>query len=167
MRYTEHQCEFKAWPEIAWCLVAVCPTTKETIICIVLCLRASQGGIMQFKHSGIHPLWRHQTKCWHQIYSKEHLVSLMSLVKLVLTSPLSSIPLNTCSLKQICFTDRTCLPTKPTVPGASVPVLLQGGTIAKVTALCMQASLVNKHFLSWQQRLIKINMCLRDTFRNL
>lgn len=102
---------------------------------------------------------KHQTQSWYQIYSKEHLVGLMS--------SCSNIPLNTCPLKQMYFTDRLCLPTKPTVPSASVPLLLKSGTTARVTALRMQAPLAYKHFPSWQQRLIKINMCLRGTFRNL
>lgn len=46
--------------------------------------------------------------------------------------------------------------------------LLQLGNSIKVTALCMQPWLANEHFLCWQRRgLIKINMCLRDTFRSL
>lgn len=76
------------------------------------------------------------------------------------TCPLSlHAALNTCSLSNKC--DRRRLPSQT----ASFPVLVRGGT-SRVAALFMQTSLANKH-LSWQQRLIKINTCLRETLGGL
>lgn len=50
MRYTERQCEFKACTEIAWCHVAVCPTTGEAVV-------SKRREVVLFKHCGSHPLW--------------------------------------------------------------------------------------------------------------
>ena len=113
MRCTECQCEFKAWTK-AWNSVVSrfrVPYNQGDDNMSSSVSQSEPGVGVQFKYCGIHPLRWHRTKCWHHIYGKEHLVGLMSLVRLVFTSPLSDIPLNTCSLRQMCFTGRICLPT--------------------------------------------------------